>query len=171
MGKTAPKDFDVDAWLDGLSRPQRSVRVYQRGDIMARLDDLAAQIEQAEMADAGERSMADTSPESLRVQYAELADEMKAASLLVTVQGHDRDEKAAALKDLKEPSAVDVARALIFDALVSPQMSREQFDRFMSGIGPAQQDRVAEAYTRACGEVPEPSADFLPQLSTPDGEG
>ena len=60
---------------------------------------------------------------------------------------------------------------LIFDALVSPKMSREQFDRFMSGIGPAQQDRVAEAYTRACGEVPEPSADFLPQLSTPDGEG
>ena len=39
MGKNTPKDFDVDAWLDGLSRPQRSVRVYQRGDIMAQLDD------------------------------------------------------------------------------------------------------------------------------------
>ena len=26
MSKT-PKDFDVDAWLDGLSRPQRSVRI------------------------------------------------------------------------------------------------------------------------------------------------
>ena len=155
MGKNTPKDFDVDAWLDDLKRPQRSVRVYQRGDIMAQLDDLAAQIENAESVDDGERGLVDASP----------------ASLLVTVQGHDRDEKVAALKGAEDASPVEVARALIFDALVSPKMSREQFDRFMSGIGPAQQDRVAEAYTRACGEVPEPSADFLPQLSTPDGEG
>ena len=171
MGKNTPKDFDVDAWLDGLSRPQRSVRVYQRGDIMAQLDDLAAQIEHAESVDDGERGLVDASPASLRAQYAQLAEEMKAASLLVTVQGHDRDEKVAALKGVEDASPVEVARTLIFDALVSPKMNREQFDRFMSGIGPAQQDRVAEAYTRACGEVPEPSADFLPQLSTPDGEG
>ena len=89
MSKT-PKDFDVDAWLDGLSRPQRSVRVYQRGDIMAQLDDLAAQIEHAESVDDGERGLVDASPASLRAQYAQLAEEMKAASLLVTVQGHDR---------------------------------------------------------------------------------
>ena len=154
MGKNTPRDFDVDAWLDGLSRPQRSVRVYQRGDIMAQLDDLAAQIENAESVDDGERGLVDASPASLRAQYAQLAEEMKAASLLVTVQGHDRDEKVAALKGAEDASPVEVARTLIFDALVSPKMNREQFDRFMSGIGPAQQDRVAEAYTRACGEVP-----------------
>lgn len=85
---------------------------------------------------------------------------MKAASLLVTVQGHDRDEKVAALKGLEDAPQWRSTCGPIFDALVSPKMNREQFDRFMSGIGPAQQDRVAEAYTRACGEVPEPSADF-----------
>ena len=170
MGKTTPQTFDMDAWLSGLSRPQRSVRVYQRGDIMARLDDLAAQIEHAEMGDIGERGLADASPESLRAQYAELAEEMQAASLLVTVQGHDADEKAAILKEGEGSTARERGRALVFDALVSPSMSREQFDRFMDGIGPAQQDRVAEAYTRACGEVPEPSADFLPQSSMPDEE-
>lgn len=171
MGKTTPQTFDVDAWLDGLSRPQRSVRVYQRGDLMARLDDLAAQIEHADASDSTERSIADgASSDSLRLQYAELAEQMQAASLAVTIQGHDADEKAAILKDMKDASNRERGRALVFDALVSPAMTREQFDRFMDGIGPAQQDRVAEAYSLACAEVPEPSADFLPQSSMPDEE-
>ena len=169
MGKTTPQTFDVDAWLDGLSRPQRSVRVYQRGDLMARLDDLATQIEHADASDSTERSIADgASPDSLRLQYAELAEQMQAASLAVTVQGHDADEKAAILKEMEDVSNRERGRALVFDALVSPEMTRAQFDRFMDGIGPAQQDRVAEAYSLACAEVPEPSADFLPRASTPD---
>lgn len=44
MGKNTPKDFDVDAWLDGLSRPQRSVRVYQRGEIIQLRHNVAALI-------------------------------------------------------------------------------------------------------------------------------
>lgn len=169
MGKTTPQTFDVDAWLDGLSRPQRSVRVYQRGDLMARLDDLAAQIEHADASDSAERSIADgASADALRMQYAELAAEMESASLTVTIQGHDVDEKAGILNGLKDASNRERGRALVFDGLVSPTMSREQFDRFMDGIGPAQQDRVAEAYALACNEIPSPSADFLPQHSTPD---
>lgn len=171
MGKTTPKTFDMDAWLAGLSRPQRSVRIYQRGDLMARLDVLAAQIERADAQGDMERTLGDGSTAtSLRAEYAEVAAEMEAAALTVTVQGHDADEKKELLAGGEASSLRARGRVLLHDALVSPEMSWEQFERFMGGIGPAQEDRIADAYSAACSVVAEPSADFLPQSSTPDEE-
>ena len=34
--------FDLDAWLTDAAPPQRSVTVYGRGDLIAKLEDLAA---------------------------------------------------------------------------------------------------------------------------------
>ena len=93
-----PETFDLDAWLSGASRPQRSVRIYQRGDMLAELDELGREIELAEAADDAERSLTDASPAALRQKYAELSEQFAASCLDVRVQGHDVDETREMLR-------------------------------------------------------------------------
>lgn len=164
-----PETFDLDAWLSGASRPQRSVRIFQRGDMLAELDELGREIELAEAVGDAERSLTDASPTTLRQKYAELSEEFAASCLDVRVQGHDQDETKEIMGERFAQSDIPaVERDLIFDALVYPKMTREQYDRFVGAIGPAQFEAIKSAYTSACRALPKPSADFLPQSSTAD---
>ena len=164
-----PETFDLDAWLAGASRPQRSVRIYQRGDMLAELDELGREIELAEAVGDAERSLTDASPAALRQKYAELSEKFAASCLDVRVQGHDVDETREIMGDRHDKSQVSaVEKDLVHDALVYPKMTREQFGKFLSAIGPAQWERLKVTYSAACHEIAQPSADFLPQSSTAD---
>lgn len=163
-----PETFDLDAWLSGLSRPQRSVRIFQRGDLLAELQELGREIELAEAAGDAERSLNDASPAVLRQKYADLSEQFAASGRDFRFQGHDVDERKAIMGDRIEADRSEIGRDLLFDALVSPQMTRDQFNVLLKGIGPAQIDDLVGAYQLACSDIPEPSADFLPQSSMAD---
>jgi hypothetical protein len=168
MTEQTPQTFDLDAWLSGASRPARSVQIFQRGEMLADLDELGRKIERAEANDTGEHSLAD-SPARLRAKYADMLEKFSETSLDVRVHGHDEDETREIMGErfekLKQP---EVIRDLIFDGLVSPKMTREQYNTFVSKIGPAQFAEIAGAYNEACRALPKPSADFLPRASTPE---
>jgi hypothetical protein len=164
-----PETFNLDAWLSGASRPTRSVRIYQSGEMLAELDELAREIQDAEADDTGERSLSAPSPDKLRAKYADLLAKFNEASIDVRVHGHDEDETREIMGErFEKTKQSEVIKDLIFDALVFPKMSREQYDLFASKIGPAQFAEIASAYTAACRAQPKPSADFLPRASTPD---
>lgn len=164
-----PDTFDLDAWISGASRPTRSVRIYQRGDMLAELDELARKIELAESAPDEERSLSSDSPARLRAKYAELSEKFASTALDVRVQGHDVDETREIMGERFEKTQAEaVNKDLVHAGLVFPEMTREQFATFLKKIGPAQWERLKSTYSSACRDLPKPSADFLPQLSTAD---
>lgn len=66
----APQDFDLDAWIDGISPTQRSVPIYARPDIMGRYEEIQRQVSVLEAAARkGETSV--TEQGELAALYAE----------------------------------------------------------------------------------------------------
>lgn len=168
MTEQTPEDFDLDAWLSGASRPTRSVQIFQRGDMLATLDELARKIELAEAVGDEGRSMAQKSPAVLRQKYAELSAEFAATALDVRVRASTADEEREIIAGRGKGQADEVNRDLVHAALVFPKMTRAQFDVLVDRIGEFQWGRLKDAYTAVTTEEPQPSADFLPLSSTPD---
>lgn len=166
-----PQTYDMDAWLTGASRPTRTCRVYRDGALLAELDRLSQQIKEAEAAgvDEAERRLSDKDPAAdLRARYAELAESFYAGGLDVTVRSCTVAEENKIKAGRENPEDHDaVNRDLVHASLVSPAMSREQFDRFVDTIGVYQWRKLVRTYlTASAGDV-EPDADFLPRASTP----
>lgn len=175
MSKTVtPAEFDFDAWLSGASRPTRSVNVYQRGDLLAEADALAAKIEAAELVERGdqESSIADHSDaDAMREQYAELAEEYYESALTLKFRALDRDEWAEVLRAAVQDDEVstddhrELSLRTIAAALVSPPLSVDQLRSLRDVAGDVQFDRVVEKYNELKSGSVEPSADFLPKPS------
>lgn len=162
MTEVTPQDFDFDKWLDDAERPEHSVTVYQRAGLIADLDRLGEQINNAdEDADVDGPSMGGGAGK-LRAEYQKLAQQFHDSALTFRVQGHSDEEKREFLKDNPE----GVVYAVLADAVTSPKVSAEQVKRLEKKIGPAQFGLILTAYQQASTELPSVSADFLPKPST-----
>lgn len=173
---TTPQDFDFDKWLDGADRPSRAVTVYQKAGLIADLDTLAVQIENAEAdenanpfyeARLGEASES----QKLRAEYAKLAQQFHASALTIRVQSLTREEQADIHNKNATSDVLDAGSFVIAAAVTSPKITPAQVRALEKKIGPAQFGQVVNAFNLACSEAPEVSADFLPKRSTQgDGE-
>lgn len=163
---TTPQDFDLDAWLDGADRPQRSVTVYQKAGLIADLDALAERIEHAEAEEEVDGPSMGGGAQKLRAEYAALAQQFHDSALVIRVKGHSEDEKDEIKAAHPDVNAADQGRIILADAVVSPKFSVAQVKKLERVIGPAQFAAVLGAYYKACREVPVVSADFLPKSST-----
>lgn len=181
-----PTEFNFADWIAGAHKPTRSSTVHQRGDLIAELDRLQEQIEIAEMVPAEERSISDVSAETLRAQYAEIAQQFHDSGLLVKTSGHTKDEQLdiseALDQHLKEkyPESDESAEALkargrsgstltywlLADAIQEPEFTVEQLQQMHRIVGEAQFRRIVDDYQLASQSLNEPDADFLPKPST-----
>jgi len=165
-----PQDFDFDKWLDDAERPERAVTVYQKAGLIAELDRLAEQINNADEDEVDGPSMGGGAGK-LRAEYAKLAKQFHDSALIVTVGGRSDDEKrefAAANLDVKPE---DMGYAILADAISSPKVTPAQLKRFEKKVGPAQFGLILAGFKNASEELPAVSADFLPKRSTPDDGG
>lgn len=173
---TTPRDFDLDAWIDGAERPARSVTVYQRAGLIAELDALAEQIENAEADEAAEmvyeRSIGER-PEShkMRAEYAKLAQQFHDSALTLRIEGRDEAEKREIAKANPDLDGTQMAYVVLADAITSPKFTPAQFEKMVTRLGEVQYARIIGRFHEACSEVPSVSADFLPRRSTPDDGG
>lgn len=165
-----PQDFDFDAWLEGAERPQRSVTVYQKAGLIADLDRLEEQINNADDdAEVDGPSMAG-GVGKLRAEYARVAQAFKDSALVIRVQGLREDEQ----RDIIKANGSDPATAgahVLAAAIVSPKVTAEQVVKLEKVIGDPQFARITTAYYGASKDYPAVSADFLPKHSTPDDGG
>lgn len=181
-----PTEFSFAEWIAGAHKPTRSSTVHQRGDLIAELDRLQEKIEIAEMTPAEERSVEDLSADTLRAQYAEIAQQFHDSGLLVKTSGHTKDEQldiSEALDEkLKEqypeedesPEALKARGRsdrtltywLLADAVQEPKLTVEQLQQLHSIVGEAQFERIVNDYKLASQSLNEPDADFLPKHST-----
>lgn len=166
---TTPQDFDIDAWLNDAERPARSVTVYQKAGLIAELDALAVQIENAEADEVDGPAMGGGTG-LLRAKYADLAQRFHDSALTVKVQSLTRQEQADLTAGKDELTVSERGAVVLAEAIVSPRMTPAQVTRLNAVLGDAQFGLILSAWNSACREAPEVSADFLPKRSTP-GDG
>ena len=165
-----PQDFDLDAWLDGAERPQRSVTVYQKAGLIAELDRLAEQIEHADEDENVDGPSMAGGVRRLRAEYAKVAQQFHDSGLSIRVQALDDLEKRDMRNANPDLSPTQLGYLVISSAITSPKMTPAQLEKLEKRIGEIQFNRVIAKFHEACSEMPSVSADFLPKPSI-QGDG
>jgi hypothetical protein len=160
--------FDVDAWLDEAAPPTRSVTVYGRGDLVARLQDLAAAAPEALSDPRLAGSAPSAEAEALRAK-------IEASALTLHVRGLlDREQQAlleSVTTEVDAKRTVDESRyevLLVAAAAVYPWLSEDQVTRLRERIGQAQWDAVFAAITAASRETIDVPLSRLGSETAPD---
>lgn len=166
----APEDFDVDSWLTDAKRPERSVTVYKRADLIADLDDLERRIENAERAAEEEESLG-SDTKTLEAEYLEKLTEFHASALAVRVKGLTKEEMDTIRADAKANNENDaqLGRRLVSAALVSPKIGVDGLERMANAIGDAQMTLIVNAYQLATMKAPVVTVPFSLRSSGRDG--
>lgn len=159
----SPQDFDVDKWLDDAERPERAVTVYQKAGLIAQLDELEAQINNADEDEVDGPSMGG-GVGKLRAEYAAMAKQFHDSALTIRVQGRDMSERAKAAASVTDESLRGAA--VLADAIQSPKFTPEQVNRLAEKLGGPQFQLIVTRFEEASSDLPSVSADFLPKPST-----
>lgn len=91
-----PETFDLAAWIAGVTPVQRTVTLYARGDLFADLSALENRYDEAKRA-ANVDDM-----RALKEQMRDVADQLKASALDITVQGRSADWVQRFRADMEE---------------------------------------------------------------------
>jgi len=166
----SPQDFDLDAWLEDADRPERSVTVYQKAGLIADLDRLAEQIQNADDDEVDGPSMGG-GVGKLRAEYAKVAKQFHDSALTVRVRSVSDSEQAELREKNPDLDQRALGKLVLSEAFVSPKASPEQVGKLERVLGDAQFSLIVGAWQQACRAVPAVSADFLPKRSTPADGG
>lgn len=107
-----PEAFDLAAWIAGVTPVQRTVTLYARGDLFADLSVLESRYDEAKRA-ANVDDM-----RALKERMREVADQIRASALDVTVQGRSVDWVQRFRKDME-------ARGLDSDQATLEQLAEQ----------------------------------------------
>lgn len=152
-----PSDFDLDAWIDGTCGLTKPARIYQRGDLITRLEEIEAEIEAAKVVAKGDRGVNDKSPEQLQKEWDEVAEQLAATSLLVHIQDRTQERRRKirnrlvkdGLKLDDDNDAETILLATIADSIVKIQTPDGKIKEFPDGFPPnklrAIKDRIGDA--------------------------
>lgn len=88
-----PDDLDLDAWINGTCGLTRTAKIYQRGDLLVRLDELKREIEIAQETPKEQRGANDISVDSLMDEWERLAEELEASALVVHIQDRTAERR------------------------------------------------------------------------------
>lgn len=154
--------FDVDAWLDEAKPPTRAVRIYGRGDLVARLQQAQAAAGQHEEPPALNDPRLGGAPPTIALPVAPaLHAELEASARTFVVRGlldleqrEAIDEATSFEQDLKTKTVDEplVEVLLLQRALVDPALTTEQAEKLRSRIGQAQWDALFRAISEASQE-------------------
>ena len=139
-----PKDFDFEAWLQGARAPRTAVRIFQRPDLQARVDEIQAL--------AADDDLTDEQAAALLVEFEQVKADLLASSLIVTIEQKAPDwvkrfrtdeiterggKVAPGTADPKDQDlALPVNIAQAAEQVISPAMTAEQIGRLYE-VNPA----------------------------------
>jgi len=169
--QVAPEDFDFDAWLSDAKRPERTVTVYKRADLLGDLDALERKLEEVRSIPEEDQALGE-SPDGVEAQYLALLQQFHDSGLTIRVQGLTQDEMNAIGKAGKDAKETDeqIGRRLLEASLVSPRMTFDQLGKLSKAIGDAQMQKIVGAYQLATLQAPEATAPFS-RRSSGQGNG
>jgi len=137
-GNQPAPDWDLDGWISGTTGITGSARIYQRGNLLAELDELERRIELARGVPAAQRGTGDDSPETLQARWDDVAQELVDSSILVIIQ--DRTEgRRQEIRDRLKRQKVDqdtIALHVLADAIVRVETPDGRRREFPDGFPP-----------------------------------
>lgn len=108
-------DFNLDNWLDGIQRTERSVTLYARPDLLADIDELEAQLRAVAQIPEEDRSMGDDGGAKIQSKIDDLYTALDASKLVFRVSFLDDQEQEsitdAVKADLKDEADKAAAKA------------------------------------------------------------
>lgn len=172
--------FDIDAWIDGATPITHRVTLYQRGDLIAELEDIDRQIELAEAAGDAERGLDDATPDTLRLRRTQIAEEWLDSGLHLWVRPFTVARNKEIVKQGKKDrlSNEDANQLVLAKAIVRMQqgdadpvdlpdgLPLDRLKRLQEAVGEAQSATLTRAYFQGLLEVP----DVDPTSSPADSE-
>lgn len=173
----SPADFDLDEWIDGATRPERSVTIYRDGHLLAELDDLERRIKSAKAVPVEDRGITDDGAESLQALWDETAERFAASALTVRLRAITNEEYAAAHKSARkacdgkdDPEIIGLY--VVAASVVSPAMTPVQVSRLRDKVGEAQIGLLAiTAHELRTKGLPKVTAPFSrPSSTSRDGD-
>jgi hypothetical protein len=132
-----PEDFDVEAWLDNSSRPERSVTVYGDGKGYAELQELQERYEALDDQAEGDESLgAVGAREQFRTEYDTIRQRVEASKRSFRVRAVTED-KMKAIRDRMGEDATEheVGMAVLAAGCVRPKLTEAQAKRLSDRIG------------------------------------
>lgn len=155
MTEFDPATFDLDAWISGASRPERTVTVYRDGHLLAELDEIDAQIKAAKAVAPENLGITEVPPsESLERQWEDVAARFVTSALPVRVRAltqaeyraaHKAGVKACGGEAKADPDVIGLH--VVAAASVAPKMSPAQAAALRDAIGEPQMGLIAQAVT------------------------
>ena len=128
-----PATFDIDAWINGVERPEVTVLLYPYDvDYQAKVAAIEQAMAAAEKVDPSNRGLDEASAEQLRLQLAELRAHRESSALPVRVR-QLLDTEIAAVRRKAEAAgtkdAVGVNHWVVAEACVEPKFTPDQLGR------------------------------------------
>lgn len=119
-GEVKVADFDLDAWIDGTTGITGMARIVQRGDLLARRDQLQAELEVTKKIPAHERGMDDRGPEAVAAELDQVYEQIWDSMLWVHVQDRTEDRRKQLWQRLKKQGVddTDIGLHVVADAIV-----------------------------------------------------
>lgn len=104
-------DFNLDNWLDGIQRTERSVTLYGRPDLLADIDELEAQLRTAAEVPDEDRSMGESSGGKLQEKIDALYVALDASKRVFRVSFLDDEEQNAIQEEVKKDLKAEADKA------------------------------------------------------------
>lgn len=150
-------DFDLDKWIDGTCGLTKPARIYQRGDLITKLDRLDEEIAAAKVVAKGDRGINDKSPDQLQKEWDAVAEELASTALLVHVQDRTQERRRGirdrmvkdGLKLSDENDADTILLHTVADAIVKVETPDGRVKELPDGFPPNKlrdiRDRLGDA--------------------------
>ena len=148
--------FDVDAWLEAAAPPQRSVRVYGRGDLVAQLQDAARALTDA--TDATDQRLGG---DPRAAERDALRAELEASARTIHVRAILFAERNALVEQFTTPATASTPEtwdslgyeeAAVALCAVQPALTRAQVSQLHTRLGEAQWALLTNAINEASAE-------------------
>lgn len=172
---------ELDAWIDGAVPTTHVVTLYARGELIAELDILDAQIEDAKASGVADRGMDDADPETLALLRAQVLEDWAASAMRLWVRPFTRERSDEMVKQARKEhklSAADASLVVLAASIVkfqpegadepidTPQgIGRERLQRILDNVGEAQSALISKAYFDGLATAPAPDPTSSPGSS------
>jgi hypothetical protein len=158
-----PATFDLNAWISGARGTVRAVTIYQRPDLVGRVDELSRELRLAELVPAEDRGMNDPTPEGIRRELEQVAREFERSGLTIKIEGRSDEARDRIKKRLKKQGVSDEETVLfhqLADAIVEPQGVTPEFLRTLGEKSEPQLKKLLVASGLANYEPPKVDVPF-----------
>lgn len=175
-----PEDFNPDAWFSGVRATERSATLYQRGDLLADIEETERALQLAEAEDSDDYALGDTPPvDALNARLEDLYQQLLDSGVTFRVQGRSAEWLEDVEKEVKRSPATNgmskaaktaaANREQVARSIVQPEGITVEHLALLDQESGAQYRKLVGTFFQACSQAPQVTAPTSPSSSARRG--